>query len=516
MKGKAISHVQGKGSIAHNNRLFSPKNVDPNRTVNNVYYTQKPIAEAYSEIFDKAVLEYNSKQKRSDRIIKTGYYEHLFNHTPCNTVIEAANGQKSFYEDVVQIGTKDDTGIGLADAEAAKICLDEYMRGFQKRNPNFYVFNAVLHMDEATPHLHIDYIPVGHYSRGVSVQNGIAQALKEMGYGSGKDAINRWRQSERKILKEICIAHGLEISDEVKGRGYSMKCDEYKEHKDKIHAYEEQEKALEAEIQSLLNTKAVADSVSVTGKKMPVGNSRIVSESEFEALNAQKKALAVQEDNIKSKNAHLDKERFYNDMKEKKLNERSDGLEQREKSLDEREENVRKQEKSAEEKVSKAERLYEKQINLNEENKELTEKVAELNGKLATHCFMQMELHTTKEQLRSIDVKHKREMERELEELSLKHRMELLAKEKEINSLSSDFAETSQELEKSRNENKSLSEKIKSLLETNSYLNDLIDTLFEVGRYFGRKLGFDFDDIVEKRENGYSLGYIMGERSRER
>ena len=48
------------------------------------------------------------------------------------------------------------------------------MEGFRNRNPNFYVFNAVLHMDEATPHLHIDYIPVGHYKRGQDTQNGIA------------------------------------------------------------------------------------------------------------------------------------------------------------------------------------------------------------------------------------------------------------------------------------------------------------------------------------------------------
>lgn len=101
MKSKTISHVQGKGSIAHNNRLFTPKNVDPSRTCNNVSYIQKPIAEAYSEIFDKAVSAYNSKQKRSDRMIKMGYYEHLFNRSPCSTVVEAANGQKSFYEDVV-------------------------------------------------------------------------------------------------------------------------------------------------------------------------------------------------------------------------------------------------------------------------------------------------------------------------------------------------------------------------------------------------------------------------------
>ena len=144
MAGKTISHVQGKGSISHNNRLFVPKNVDTSRTPDNIIYITKPIAEAYSELCGKAVEEYNSRQKRSDRMIKNGYYEHLFNRSPCNTVAESANGQKSFYEDVVQIGTKDDTGIKSADAETAKHCLDEYMKGFQERNPNFRVFNAVI------------------------------------------------------------------------------------------------------------------------------------------------------------------------------------------------------------------------------------------------------------------------------------------------------------------------------------------------------------------------------------
>ena len=240
---KKLSHVQGKGSIAHNNRLFSPNNVDSTRTKDNITYVRKDIGAAYDFLFRKSLEKYNSKQKRNDRKIKISYFERLFNRSPCNTVIESANGQKSFYEDVVQIGTKDDTGIDSADAKIAKVCLDEYMKGFQERNPNFYVFNAVLHMDEATPHLHIDYIPYGHYTRGIPVQNGIAQALAEMGFGNGKDAINRWRQSERNVLKTICRNHGLEIAEETAGRGYSMKVEEYKKHQDKIHELEVKKKS---------------------------------------------------------------------------------------------------------------------------------------------------------------------------------------------------------------------------------------------------------------------------------
>ena len=109
----------------------------------------------------------------------------------------------------MQIGKREDSGYGTEESQLVADCLKEYMEGFQNRNPNFYVFNAVLHMDEATPHLHIDYIPVGHYKRGQDTQNGIAQALKEMGFGEGKQAIARWRAAEVEVLNKICLEHGI-------------------------------------------------------------------------------------------------------------------------------------------------------------------------------------------------------------------------------------------------------------------------------------------------------------------
>ncbi len=226
---KRISHCQGKGSLTHNNRKFSAKNVDEARTKDNVVYIEQPIEEAYKQLFDAAVERYNAKQKRADRKIKTSYYEHLFKRSPAQSVVTSADKRKSFYEDVVQIGTMQDTGVGTPDAEIAAACLTEYMRGFQERNPNFYVFNAVLHLDEATPHLHIDYIPVGHYKQGVDTQNGIAQALKEMGYGTGKEAIARWREAEYKVLTEICNRHGIQIAAPEKSRG-SLIVEQYKEY----------------------------------------------------------------------------------------------------------------------------------------------------------------------------------------------------------------------------------------------------------------------------------------------
>lgn len=244
MSAKTISFCQGKGSLSHNNRTFKPKNVDSSKTKENITFVKIPIAEAYENCFSEAVERYNAKQKRADRRIKNGYFEYAFSHMPCNNVITAPDKRKSFYEDIVQIGCKDDTGTDTPDAKIAVECLKEYMENFQKRNPNFYVFNAVLHNDEATPHLHIDYIPIGHYKRGVDTQNGLAQALKEMGYAEGENAINRWRIAELNVLTEVCTQHGIEISAPQKSRGYSFKVDEYKQHKDTINALEEHKDAL--------------------------------------------------------------------------------------------------------------------------------------------------------------------------------------------------------------------------------------------------------------------------------
>ena len=121
---KTISFVKGKGSINHNNREFTAKNVDASRTSMNVIYVQIPIEKAYEEIFGKAVADYNAKQKRNDR--KIGNY--------LSKVKQSKNNEKVFYENVVQIGKRDDTGIldengNITEAaRLAKEVLDEYAK----------------------------------------------------------------------------------------------------------------------------------------------------------------------------------------------------------------------------------------------------------------------------------------------------------------------------------------------------------------------------------------------------
>ena len=204
----------------------------------------------------------------------------------------------------------------MEDFQLVADCLKEYMNSFQARNPNFHVFNAVLHMDEATPHLHIDYIPIGHYKRGMDIQNGIAQALKEMGYGDGKQAIARWREKEVEVLNEICHRHGIEPLPPEKSRGI-LEVSEYKEQRRKAEQLAvENEKsqseldALNDELKSAAEKKVkLVEIDSIETKKSRFNKNKIsLSEEDFQNLTdlAKKQVASVKNTKkLKSENAEL-------------------------------------------------------------------------------------------------------------------------------------------------------------------------------------------------------------------
>ena len=139
--------MMGKGSINHNTRAFSAKNVDVERSIYNVEFCHAEIEEVYHELFDEALERYNAKQKRNDRKIDN-YYEK----------IRQGKQEKLFYEAVFQIGNRDDMNAKSEEGELAKEILIEFMKDFQKRNQYLQVFSAHLHMDEETPYIHVDFI----------------------------------------------------------------------------------------------------------------------------------------------------------------------------------------------------------------------------------------------------------------------------------------------------------------------------------------------------------------------
>jgi hypothetical protein len=210
MKAKNITFSQCDGNLHHNNKLSS----------GDIAFIQTPLEQAYQECFEQAVKLYNATQKRKDRHIKDSYFKYTFSCEPTHIVVTSPSKRKSFYEAYVQIGSIQDTP--LEDVPTVISCLKEYFEDFIQRNVNLYVFNAVIHTTDNTPHLHIDYIPLGHFKRGVGTQNSLSQALREMGYNQGKDSTNRWRLDERTALENICKRNGLTINEPTTKEDYAQ------------------------------------------------------------------------------------------------------------------------------------------------------------------------------------------------------------------------------------------------------------------------------------------------------
>ncbi len=203
---RTISAMVGHGSVNHNSRKFHAKNTDPERSHLNVTYCQKNIKAVYHELFDEALERYNAKQTRADRKIEN-YYEK----------IRSGKQEKPFHEIILQVGNKDDMRADSDEGRLAAAVLDEYMRAFQERNPNLRVFSAHLHMDEATPHLHIDFVPLTTGSkRGLDTRVSLKQALAAQGFKGGTRGDTEWSQwvrSEKEQLSNLMERHGIEWED---------------------------------------------------------------------------------------------------------------------------------------------------------------------------------------------------------------------------------------------------------------------------------------------------------------
>lgn len=203
---RTISVMVGRGSVNHNSRKFHAKNTDPERSHLNVTYCHENIKAVYHELFDEALERYNAKQTRADRKIEN-YYEK----------IRSGKQEKPFHEIILQVGNKDDMSADSDEGRLALTVLDEYMKAFQERNPNLRVFSAHLHMDEATPHLHIDFVPFTTGSkRGLDTRVSLKQALAAQGFKGGTRGDTEWSQwvrSEKEQLSAVMERHGIEWED---------------------------------------------------------------------------------------------------------------------------------------------------------------------------------------------------------------------------------------------------------------------------------------------------------------
>lgn len=368
--GVGISFSQNKGNLSHNERKFYTNNIDIDRSKDNLQFYSLSVEEAYKEYFGNAIDEYNRTQKRKDRLKSVDKY--LFELRENE---HKKGAEKPFYEIVVQIGDKNTCNIlnNKEQAENAKNVLIEYVKGWQVRNPNLRVFNATIHMDETTPHLHLDYIPVATgYKQGLKVRNSLSKALECQGLGKGvgrnDNASIRWQKQEREVIKDLAINNGFEIEEKGVDRPH-LSVSEYKRASDDLN--ERIERNLEV--------------LEVSKTKVPFSDKVMIKESDLAALEnlsklgQQARNAATEHDlaltaDFELKNKQLKDREYQITNQENKITQK---LKEAEKALQiatSAKEIAQEQEKNSKHMKSVYEKLYNEQKNLNQEYNELLKK----------------------------------------------------------------------------------------------------------------------------------------------
>lgn len=295
-----MSIAKGRGYLNHNDRSIdrvSEKSWDPELSRNNIICKNVPIQDAYDQLFGKALSEYNQRQidaNHPERQIKN-YCDH----------ISRSKQEKPFYEFVVAFGNMNDKDTDIYPV--LQRCLSDYVTDFEERNPNFKVFQKIVHLDEkGIDHAHIDFIPVStHNKRGLNVKNSFRGALKEMGY-TGKTAFLDWRQSEEKYMAEILERHGLEF-ERGSGRDEHLNVRQYQAEAREINRLAQQ-KLKNMELPSIpepeIKTNPITKSESVKFSKAEFDQIRQVIEhqqTQITSLEAQKSDLSAKLKNIELK-----------------------------------------------------------------------------------------------------------------------------------------------------------------------------------------------------------------------
>lgn len=350
MSKASISFVTGKGAIGHNNREFIHDNVDESRVKDNINYKEEKLHIAYEKCFGEAVASYNERQTRNDRKINNYMKQ----------IKDSGNNEKLFYENVIQVGDKYSHGFGSGNEQQAIGILDEYAKSFQERNPNLYVFNMKMHLDEASPHLHIDYIPVATgYKRGLDTRNSLTKAHQNMGIPKGTGRNNnstmKWQEREKEYLKEIAKDHKLEIIDKKTDRKH-LTVDEYK-------IYAEQ---IEKQYDKYMNSK-----VNIKSSKIPFTNKVFLEENDFKKISNNAKYNYLTEKTVSKYTKKLE-------GKEVELNLLADRLKKRDRELKDKDKEFDIKFQEVKKIKNKYEFLYEDQLNINEKVDFLQEQIKEL------------------------------------------------------------------------------------------------------------------------------------------
>ena len=224
-------------------------------------------------------------------------YDDALKHLNFN---KGRNPRSAYYESIVQIENQENQ----PDEPTCKAILKEYTDTFQERNPNLRLMEVHYHADEATPHIHLDFVPVATgYKQGMDVQNGFDKALmQQLGLErSGtkfKTPSLAWYEQEQKVLAEIALSYGIEISSEKvlePGRKEHESVKAYKARMEGLSELEDKEYDLELK------------EMEVNDKDVLLQNQEYRMKYKSKALDDRSKTLDERESLIEARESILDK-----------------------------------------------------------------------------------------------------------------------------------------------------------------------------------------------------------------
>lgn len=312
-----VSICKGKGNTRHNDRTIKnqkgvAKSWDVEKSHLNIVYKNEDIEKVYKELFGDALDKYNDKIRKSshpERVIDD-YYKHILKQSQKPS--KKKNQVKPFYEFVATIGNMYDKSNPL-EYPKIKAALDEYNRSFAIRNPNFYVFQQITHCDEVgMDHTHTDVIPIAKGGKnGLSLKVSLSGALREMGY-TGRDAFEKWRENEEKVMIQIMEKHGLEYK-EGSGRTEHLSKEQYLEavalaDKKVQQMFENMELPTLPNVETKVNPITKTESIKLTTTQFTEIQDVIkYQQTQITALEAHNEALANEKKKIEVKYDKLKK-----------------------------------------------------------------------------------------------------------------------------------------------------------------------------------------------------------------
>ncbi len=316
MRGKISFHVGKKLSQKHNLRDYdkdkwnTDKHIDDSRSHLNVVVKNENLEEFFDKVFGVALLDFNEKNysKHPDRVI--GYSKEKVDELVKKHGLEKAmelarkkavheyylQQKKNVQEAIIQMSDSEnfnalvaEKGLDKAIAEHREF-FNRVIADWEQNNPSLKIFSAIIHFDESTPHIHIDFIPVAETTRGLTVKVSTDGAMKNLGFNREKGQkyadtpFKQWLRAERSRVEEIAGAYMDVIPAEPSGsKGHQ----EYWQHQYEVEA----ENGLKKLIDSFKQKPTIEAAKKIVGR-----SEEIIAKLTQEARDAKTRCINLEKD----------------------------------------------------------------------------------------------------------------------------------------------------------------------------------------------------------------------------